>query len=187
MLPVTVLKYITAFRSHFPRRKDFMQKKTHTPPSLILYLLRHMFQQWHTKSELSKYHGINVYMYSVIFHNAAHKKPTPTNQRKKKNESQTNGNIRVGMKFSHNNATHLDISKYIYTTNNIYCACAKVIFFETIRCLFVSHSCAVVCTCGMLHWSVNYNGKCEYQMPFFRIFYARIVIHRDGEKNIWMI
>lgn len=68
------------------------------------------------------------------------------------------------MKFSHNNATHLDISKYIQ------CVCVKVIFVEIIRYLFVSHSYSTmcvwcVCTYGVCtHWSVNYaanaNTRC---------------------------
>lgn len=97
--------------SRFPLRKDFHAKKTAINAiTLVLHLVRHMFQQWHATSEPSKHYGI--YMYRML-----RIKSQRQEAKENKRKSQTNGNIPVGMKFprTHNNATHLDISKYVYT------------------------------------------------------------------------
>lgn len=72
------------------------------------------------------------------------------------------------MKFSHNNATHLDISKYI----RLQCACVKVIFVETNRYLFMSHSYSTyyVRTYGVLYIDLSITWQMRIPDAFFSHF-----------------
>lgn len=102
--------------SRFPLRKDFHAKKN----SNQCYHIGSAFGETHvstmTRNEWAFKALWNIYvqnMYSTMLRIKSQRQEAKENERK----SQTNGNIPVGMKFprTHNNATHLDISKYVYT------------------------------------------------------------------------
>lgn len=76
--------------------------------------------------------------------------------------------------FTHNHATHLDISKNAYTfLQDIVCSCQGdfQIFMKAIRYLLVSHPC--VHMQYSIHWSVNYveNAKKLDASPYLRCSY----------------
>lgn len=85
------------------------------------------------------------------------------------------------MKFSHNNATHLDISKYI----RLQCVCVKVIFVETFCYLFMSHSYSTyyVRTYGVLYIDLSITWQMRIPDAFFRIFDAHINPYWDRKTN----